>query len=534
MIGKLFERRMTTNQKMMKRGIYKGLILTFMSLIVWSCDNDSFHISQIPEGVSIQDSYFVQIDLTDHSHDTFKVDIYLDGLSPDEDIFQFAATIPGTYSISDIGRFVRTFHVYDKASNEISTERISTNQWQIARPNDAFLIRYEVYDIWDFEVTENQIYRMSSTSIEWDHALLNTPGVIGYVSGNRDRNYYIHIKTPTLWSVATALRKDENGVYIAEDFDHLVDSPFLLADLSTTNTLIGNTEIGVHTYSAEKQISSGEILNDIEQVMLDAQAFLKVLPVDHYDYLFHFSEKSAGALEHSHSSVYVLRDGPYTNGMRNLLKGITAHEFFHIVTPLNIHSELIEDFNYVTPTPSAHLWLYEGVTEWASDMMQYRNGSTSLSFLFGELKRKAQVGSWYDPDFSLTRLSLESYTPAGQGQYANIYYRGAMIATLLDIRLLQLSDGTYGLRELVLDLIETYGPERSFPEDRFIDIIIDMTYPEVQDFFDNYVSGTTPIPITEYFESLGISYDPGSHEFTEMDSKTASQSQLFEAWSKNL
>ena len=89
----------------------------------------------------------------------------------------------------------------------------------------------------------------------------------------------------------------------------------------------------------------------------------------------------------------------------------------------------------MTPTPSSHLWLYEGVTEWASDLMQYRNGSVDLDFLFGELERKAEVGSWYDPSFSMTDISEQSYTVAGQGQYANIYYKGAIIAGLLDIRL---------------------------------------------------------------------------------------------------
>ena len=73
------------------------------------------------------------------------------------------------------------------------------------------------------------------------------------------------------------------------------------------------------------------------------------LPVDHYDYLFHFGEKNAGALEHSLSSLYVLRDGPYTDDIKHLLKGIAAHEFFHIVTPLNIHSELIKEFQFRDP-----------------------------------------------------------------------------------------------------------------------------------------------------------------------------------------
>ncbi len=51
-----------------------------------------------------------------------------------------------------------------------------------------------------------------------------------------------------------------------------------------------------------------------------------------------------------------------------------AHEFLHILTPLNLHSEIIQPFNFEVPTSSEHIWLYEGVTEWASDIMQMRGG----------------------------------------------------------------------------------------------------------------------------------------------------------------
>ena len=182
-------------------------------------------------------------------------------------------TIPGTYRIADIGRFVKQFKVYNKQGNKIPTEQITTNQWQISNPEDAFLIRYEVYDIWDFEVEENEIYRMAGSSLENDHALINTPGILGYINDNRDREYYINIIKPDLWTAATALPSTIEGVYVALNFDHLVDSPFLIADLSSTSTTIGSTDIGVHIYSANEQVTALAILNDIEQVMLDAQSF---------------------------------------------------------------------------------------------------------------------------------------------------------------------------------------------------------------------------------------------------------------------
>ena len=118
-------------------------------------------------------------------------------------------------------------------------------------------------------------------------------------------------------------------------------------------------------------------------------------------------------------------------------------------------------------------------------------------------------------------------------QFGNVYNRGSMMATLLDIRLLELSNGEKGLRELILDLIEIYGPEHSFPENQFFDVLVEMTYPEIQNFIDNYIRGAEPLPYVEYFETLGINYDQGSNVFSIKTQMTTSQEYLYNRWRIN-
>ncbi len=73
-------------------------------------------------------------------------------------------------------------------------------------------------------------------------------------------------------------------------------------------------------------------------------------------------------------------------------------------------------------------------------MMQFRNQSMDINALFMQFSRKIEVDSLYfDKGYSLSDISLTSYTPAGNAQFSNIYNRGAMVAVLLDIRLLELS-----------------------------------------------------------------------------------------------
>jgi predicted metalloprotease with PDZ domain len=53
---------------------------------------------------------------------------------------------------------------------------------------------------------------------------------------------------------------------------------------------------------------------------------------------------------------------------------VVSHEFFHIVTPLTIHSKEIQDFDYNDPKMSEHLWMYEGVTEYFANLFQINQG----------------------------------------------------------------------------------------------------------------------------------------------------------------
>ena len=105
-------------------------------------------------------------------------------------------------------------------------------------------------------------------------------------------------------------------------------------------------------------------------------------------------------------------------------------------------------------------------------------------------------------------MALSSYDESGYGNFLNFYEKGAVIASLLDIRLLELSKGKMGLREIFLELLQNYGKYKPFSENDFFDELVNMTFPEIRDFIDNYITGTEPLPYKEYFNKLGYKYIP--------------------------
>jgi predicted metalloprotease with PDZ domain len=231
----------------------------------------------------------------------------------------------------------------------------------------------------------------------------------------------------------------------------------------------------------------------------------------------------------------VLQEGEFTDSLGKTVTDIAAHEFFHVVTPLNIHSEIIEHFNFVTPVPSQHLWLYEGTTEWAAHMMQLRGGLKTPEQYLAKMVQKINADrTGFDSTYSLKELALTSYSDSGQTQYNNIYQRGALTAGLLDIRLLELSHGQRGLRDLIVDLTKRYGKRRAFPESTFVDTLVALTDPSVRQFFDDYVLSAHHLPIKEYYDKLGIHLiedEKGNAVRFEIDpNPTPDQLQLRDAW----
>jgi predicted metalloprotease with PDZ domain len=303
---------------------------------------------------------------------------------------------------------------------------------------------------------------------------------------------------------------------------------------------VGDVPVEVWVYSVTGKVGASDLLGAMHDMLTSAGAFLDGLPVRRYAFLWYFESadsfpnlSTSGAWEHSTSSEYVMAEPQtWTDQVGHSLTDIAAHEFFHVVTPLNIHSEIIEHFNFRDPTPSRHLWLYEGVTEWASDIMQLRTDLITLPVYLARQAQKLVVDrTYFDPTLPLETLALTSYTDEGQKQYGNIYMKGALVAELLDIRLLELSGGRRGLRELILELSHKYGKARPFPEDGFFQVLTDMTYPEIGDFLKRYVEGGERLPMAEYYAKLGIRLVDGEQpRFEIMKDATPEQIALREAW----
>ena len=172
---------------------------------------------------------------------------------------------------------------------------------------------------------------------------------------------------------------------------------------------------------------------------------------------------------------------------------------------MNIHSEEIHAFDFNDPKMSKHLWMYEGMTEYFAGNVQVKYDIiTPEQYLQVMQQKMANASNYLDtvPFTDISKYTLDKYP----SQYGNVYQKGALIGMNLDILLRDLSDGEYGVQNLMADLAKKFGKNQAFKDDELFDEITEITYPEVGEFLKTYVDGSKPLPFAETFAKVGVDY----------------------------
>jgi predicted metalloprotease with PDZ domain len=148
--------------------------------------------------------------------------------------------------------------------------------------------------------------------------------------------------------------------------------------------------------------------------------------------------------------------------------------------------------------------LYEGVTEYFTNLFQVNQGLITNEEFYDRIQEKITVSRNFDDTMSFTEMSQNILEKEYKDSYYNVYQKGALIGVTLDIRLRELSNGEIGLLDLMKQLTEMYGKNKPFEDEELFQVITELTYPEIGEFFQTYVIGTTPIPYNEFFSKVGL------------------------------
>ena len=369
-------------------------LITVSIIILSGCSSSIPELNYTPTEQYSLDKYLYSVDLTRIKNDKAYVHLHCPGLNQDTVIFHFPKTIPGTYKELDYGEMIQYIEPKDSNGNLLPVEKIGKNIFIITSARDLTMIHYWVDDTWDHPKSKRRIWPMGGTNIEKDtNFVINASGWFGFFDGLELVPIQVSLTQPEGMRAFTALPVEsefENTiVFNARDYHQLIDCPIMVSERDTATFMVANTKVFIETHFNGEEYGYADLIKKEIQPSMEAVAtFTDSLPVDEYHFIMYIRDGrefiktlqskevgiitkaktviknvtlfGMGALEHGNSSFYVLTDfgdSSYTS----MIKRVALHEFMHIFTPLNLHSEYIGEFDYVNPKMSKHLWLYEGL-----------------------------------------------------------------------------------------------------------------------------------------------------------------------------
>ena len=467
------------------------------------------------------DLVVANLDLVNVDDDKVMVSVDPGKFTTEETTFYIPKTVPGTYSTDNYGQFIEGVKAIDYKGNELSVTKLDDNSWKISNATALDKVTYWVNDSYDIEGEEG-VFSPAGTNIKaGENFMLNLHGFVGYFDGMSEKPYQLVIKHPKDLIAGTSLKKvavgtDEEQTYATDQFNvnryfEVTDHPIMYSTPDTTSFQLQGMKVKLQVYSPNKAYSVEDIAPKMKEMMQAQKAFLgEIDNTDVYAVLLYLSDVNGqdaqgfGALEHHTSTTVVLPESMPLERLNETMKDVVSHEFFHIITPLSVHSNEVHYFDYNDPEMSQHLWMYEGVTEYFANLFQVKEGLIDHQAFYDRMSEKITSSKQFDDTMPFTVMSENILDEEYESSYYNVYQKGALIGMSLDIRLRELSNGEMGILDLMKKLSNKYGKDKPFEDEELIPAIVELTYPEIQSFFDTYITGTTPIPYGDFFAKVGV------------------------------
>ena len=457
----------------------------------------------------------VNIDLINVVDDKVQVEMTPIRFTTATATFHIPKTVPGTYSTDNYGKYIEGLKALDASGNELTVTHPDDNSWKIENAKSIAKIVYSVNDTYDIEGTHSVFSPAGTNILKGKNFMLNLHGFVGYFKEHQELPYALNITHPDNLVGNTSLTDSniaaDSDTFLAKRYFEVTDNPIMYAEDNNATFKIGNMEILLSVYSPSNTLKAADLKGQMEKMMLAQKAFLgDIDATKKYTILLYMSTmkddaNGFGALEHHTSTTVVFPEMMPAQALAESMKDVVSHEFFHILTPLSVHSEEVHNFDYNNPKMSEHLWMYEGVTEYFANLFQINQGLVDEYEFYERVLGKINRSKGYNDSMSFTKMSKNILEEPYKPNYANVYEKGALIGMCIDLIIREESNGQQGVLDMMKKLSAKYGVEKPFIDAVLFDDITGITYPEVRSFINTHVIGNTPIDYTKFFKKLGLS-----------------------------
>jgi len=411
---------------------------------------------------------------------------------------------PSSYLVREFSKSVESLSASQNGS-ELTTSKTNKNTWHVDNQSGNVTITYRVY-----------AYEMSvrTSFLDASHGYLNGTSIFMYVDSKKDLPITLKINPYKDWKVvSTGLELTDKWTYTAPNYDILADAPIE----------IGNHELMVFEASGVKhQIAMyGEGNFDKEVLLKDMAKIVEVCtdiydenPNEDYLFIIHNLAKASGGLEHLNSTTLQVNRWTYEGENYWKFISLVAHEYFHLWNVKRMRPIELGPFNYDEENYTSLLWVMEGFTSYYDELLLKRAGFYKESDYLKVLA-KTISGVENRPGNRVQPVSLASfdawikaYRPNENSYNTTISYypKGALIAAMLDIEIINNSKGKKSLDDVMKYLYSEYykKKDRGFTAEEMQKALEKVVGKSLDDFYARFIDGTETIDYNAHLAKAGF------------------------------
>ncbi|UZO79413.1 hypothetical protein NBT05_10590 [Aquimarina sp. ERC-38] len=459
------------------------------------------------------------INLVNSTEDKIKVRIAVPQISTEEVIFKIPFLIPGTYQVQHFGTFLENLKALDINGNSLPVQKISKDEWKILKANQIRVITYEVEDTFDTAKNET-IFSPTGTSFEKNQTyLLNLYACIGYVDNSENYRNVVTVTYPKFMKEGSSAEINKKTIeyenkkettYSFDSYNEMVDNPIIVANSKLDTIKLSTLTATVQLHSDIKYQRLKSYIPTIERTLSVQQHFLSEFNIPQTYHLQLYLSNSSftngrgyGALEHRNTTTIVLPAAATEEKIKEELQSIISHEFFHTITPLQLHSDLLEGSGYNALLSSQHLWLYEGVTEYMAILSQIQGALLDTEEFYQIVTKKINIAQQYELDSSLVTISKHILETPYKKEYPNFYAKGCLVAMCLDLLIRDRTSGEKSLLDII-QILANKHQNQPFKEDHLFKELEKLTFPVITSFIKKHIINNEPIDYKSILQLVGL------------------------------
>ncbi|MGB4773796.1 MAG: peptidase M61, partial [Daejeonella sp.] len=413
-------------------------------------------------------------------------------------IIKMPVWAPGSYLIREFAKNVEGLQATGEKGNPLKVEKTAKNTWAIFdQMGEKVTVKYRIYA---FEAS------VRTSFVDASHAFLSPTGIFMYVDNDLKKSASVSIKPYQGWNkVSTGLEavKGKEFTYFAPDFDILYDSPIEVGnqDIFEFNASGVKHEVAMYgggNYDKER------LKIDMAKLVVEETAVFGVNPNKRYVFIVHNYSTGGGGIEHLNSTVLGATRLAYDKeaGYDGFL-GLVAHEYFHLWNVKRLRPIALGPFDYEKENYTTNLWIAEGFTAYYDNLMMRRAGFHTpekyLDVLSASINTLTNTPGNYIQSASEASFDawIKYYRPNENSKNSTISYydKGAMIALVFDLEILNATKGKKGLDDVMKAMYDEYYTRlgRGYTDAEFKAMAEKTVGKSFDRIYTDYIYGIKPI-----------------------------------------